>query len=261
MSFELFPDSTTLLVLGPLVLRYYALAYIGGLVIGWRWMRRLVERTPAVATPLQVDDYLTWATAGVVLGGRLGYVLFYQPEKYLADPVAIFQVWQGGMSFHGGMLGVAIATFAYCRKHGIPLWGFADRVAVVAPVGLFLGRIANFMNGELGGREAPPDLPWAVRFTHGGDVLRHPSQLYQAGLEGLVLLAVMVLLARSEAVRARTGMLTGVFLCGYAVARIIGEFFREPDAYLGYLYAGATMGQLLSLPMLLLGLVLVARAR
>ena len=109
MSFELFPDSTTLLVLGPLVLRYYALAYIGGLVIGWRWMRRLVERTPAVATPLQADDYLTWATAGVVLGGRLGYVLFYQPEKYLADPVAIFQVWQGGMSFHGGMLGVAIA--------------------------------------------------------------------------------------------------------------------------------------------------------
>lgn len=261
MSFELFPDNTTLLVLGPLVLRYYALAYIGGLVIGWRWMRRLVERTPAVATPVQVDDYLTWATAGVVLGGRLGYVLFYQPAKYLADPVAIFQVWQGGMSFHGGMLGVAIATLIYCRRHAIPLWGFADRVAVVAPVGLFLGRVANFMNGELWGREAPPDLPWAMRFAQGGDVLRHPSQLYQAGLEGLALLAVMVLLARSDAVRARTGMLTGVFLCGYAVARIIGEFFREPDAYLGYLYAGATMGQLLSLPMLLLGLVLVARAR
>ncbi len=261
MSFELFPDSTTLLVFGPLVLRYYALAYIGGLVIGWRWLRRLVERTPAVATPVQADDFLTWATAGVVLGGRLGYVLFYQPDKYLADPVAIFAVWQGGMSFHGGMLGVAIATFEFCRRRQIPLWGFADRVAVVAPVGLCLGRIANFMNGELWGRAAPPDLPWAMRFPHGGDVLRHPSQLYQAGLEGLVLLAVMVVLSRSEAVRARTGMLTGAFLCGYAVARIIGEFFREPDAYLGYLYAGATMGQLLSLPMLLLGLVLIARAK
>jgi len=261
MSFELFPDSTTLLVFGPLVLRYYALAYIGGLVIGWRWLRRLVERTPAVATPVQADDFLTWATAGVVLGGRLGYVLFYQPEKYLADPVAIFAVWQGGMSFHGGMLGVAIATFEFCRRRQIPLWGFADRVAVVAPVGLFLGRIANFMNGELWGRAAPPDLPWAMRFPHGGDVLRHPSQLYQAGLEGLVLLAVMVVLSRQEAVRARAGLLTGAFLCGYAVARIIGEVFREPDAYLGYLYAGATMGQLLSLPMLLLGLVLIARAR
>ena len=261
MSFELFPDSTTLLVFGPLVLRYYALAYIGGLVIGWRWLRRLVERTPAVATPVQADDFLTWATAGVVLGGRLGYVLFYQPEKYLTDPVAIFAVWQGGMSFHGGMLGVAIATFEFCRRRQIPLWGFADRVAVVAPVGLFLGRIANFMNGELWGRAAPPDLPWAMRFPHGGDVLRHPSQLYQAGLEGLVLLAVMAALSRQEAVRARAGMLTGAFLCGYAVARIIGEFFREPDAYLGYLYAGATMGQLLSLPMLLLGLVLIARAR
>jgi phosphatidylglycerol:prolipoprotein diacylglycerol transferase len=261
MSFELFPDNTTLLVFGPLVLRYYALAYIGGLVIGWRWLRRLVERTPAVATPVQADDFLTWATAGVVLGGRLGYVLFYQPDKYLADPVAIFAVWQGGMSFHGGMLGVAIATFEFCRRRQIPLWGFADRVAVVAPVGLFLGRIANFMNGELWGRAAPPDLPWAMRFPHGGDVLRHPSQLYQAGLEGLVLLAVMVVLSRQEAVRARAGLLTGAFLCGYAVARIIGEFFREPDAYLGYLYAGATMGQLLSLPMLLLGLVLIARAR
>ena len=261
MSFELFPDSTSSVVLGPLVLRYYALAYIGGLVIGWRWLRRLVERSPAVATPVQADDFLTWATAGVVLGGRLGYVLFYQPEKYLSDPVAIFQVWQGGMSFHGGMLGVAIATFVFCRRNAIPLWGFADRVAVVAPVGLFLGRIANFMNGELWGRAAPPDLPWAMRFAHGGDVLRHPSQLYQAGLEGLVLLAVMVVLSRSEAVRARMGLLTGAFLCGYAVARIIGEFFREPDAYLGYLYAGATMGQLLSLPMLLLGLVLIARAK
>jgi len=256
-----FPDSTTFLAIGPLVLRWYALAYIGGLVIGWRWVRALVQRPPPVATPLQVDEFLTWATAGVVLGGRLGYVLFYQPSRYFAEPLEIFAVWHGGMSFHGGMLGTAIAIVLFCRRQKIPLLGFADRIAVVAPVGLGLGRIANFMNGELWGREAPPGLPWAMRFAGGGDVLRHPSQLYQALLEGLVLLVVMATLSRSDAIRARAGLLTGVFLTGYSIARIIGEFFRQPDAFLGFLYAGATMGQLLSLPMLAAGLVLVARAR
>ena len=258
---EFFPDSTTFLALGPLVLRWYALAYIGGLVIGWRWARRLAQQAPVVATPVQVDEFLTWATAGVVLGGRLGYVMFYQPGRYLAEPLEIFAVWHGGMSFHGGMLGVALATVIFCRRQGIPLFGFADRIAVVAPVGLGLGRVANFMNGELWGREAPAGLPWGVRFAGGGDVLRHPSQLYQALLEGLVLLVVMVALNRSDAIRARAGLLAGVFLVGYAIARIIGEFFRQPDAYLGFLYAGATMGQLLSLPMLAAGLVLIARAK
>jgi phosphatidylglycerol:prolipoprotein diacylglycerol transferase len=258
---ELFPDNTTFLVLGPLVLRWYALAYIGGLVIGWRWMRVLAQKPPAVATPVQVDEFLTWATAGVVLGGRLGYVLFYQPTRYLAEPLEIFAVWHGGMSFHGGMLGTALATLWYCRRNGVPVWGFADRLAVVAPVGLLLGRLANFANGELWGREAPAGLPWAMRFAGGGDVLRHPSQLYQAFLEGVVLLAVMVALSRSDALRARAGLLTGAFLVGYAIARIIGEFFRQPDPFLGFLYAGATMGQLLSLPMLAAGLFLIARAR
>jgi len=256
-----FPDNTTFLALGPLVLRWYALAYIGGLVIGWRWARRLAQRAPAVATPLQVDEFLTWATIGVVLGGRLGYVLFYQPARYLAEPLEIFAVWHGGMSFHGGMLGVAIATVLFCRRQAIPLWGFADRVAVVVPVGLGLGRIANFMNGELWGREAPAWLPWAIRFDGAGTALRHPSQLYQALLEGLVLLVVMVVLSRREAIRARAGLLTGVFLTGYAIARIVGEFFRAPDPFLGFLFAGATMGQVLSLPMLAAGLVLIARAK
>ncbi len=261
MTFELFPDNTTFLVLGPLVLRWYALAYIGGLVIGWRWMRVLAQKPPAIATPVQVDEFLTWATAGVVLGGRLGYVLFYQPSRYLAVPVEVFAVWHGGMSFHGGMIGVALATLFYCRRHDISLWGFADRIAVVAPVGLLLGRLANFANGELWGREAPPGLPWAMRFHGAGDVLRHPSQLYQAFLEGAVLLAVMVALNRSDAIRARTGLTAGAFLVGYAIARTVGEFFRQPDAFLGFLYAGATMGQLLSLPMLAFGLVLIWRAR
>ena len=193
---EFFPDNTTFLVLGPLVLRWYALAYIGGLVIGWRWVRVLVQQPPVVATPLQADEFLTWATLGVVLGGRLGYVLFYQPVRYLSDPMEIFAVWHGGMSFHGGMLGVAVAVLVNCRRQQIPLWGFADRIAVVAPVGLGLGRLANFANAELWGREAPANLPWAMRFPGAGDVLRHPSQLYQAFLEGFLLLLVMLMLNR-----------------------------------------------------------------
>jgi phosphatidylglycerol:prolipoprotein diacylglycerol transferase len=256
-----FPDNTVFLEVGPLVLRWYALAYIGGLVIGWRWLRRLVERPPVVATKIQADEFLTWATVGVVVGGRIGYALFYQPAKFLADPLELFQLWHGGMSFHGGMLGVAVATILFCRRNAIPVLGFADRVAMVAPVGLGLGRLANFANGELWGREAPPGLPWAMRFPGGGDVLRHPSQLYQAFLEGAVLLAVMLLLNRSDALRARAGLLAGAFLTGYAIARIIGEFFRQPDPFLGFLFAGATMGQLLSLPMLAIGLFLIARAR
>lgn len=250
-----------LLEVGPIVIRWYALAYIFGLVIGWRVMRRLVQRTPTVATPVQVDDFLTWATLGVVIGGRLGYVLFYQFGNFLAHPMAIFAVWEGGMSFHGGMAGVAIATWWFCHRNKIPLLGFADRVAVVAPVGLFLGRLANFVNGELWGRVASADLPWAMVFPHAGPFPRHPSQLYQAALEGLVLLMVMAILVRKDEVRARTGLLTGVFLAGYAIARITGEFFREPDAFLGFLAFGSTMGQVLSLPMLAAGLFLIARAR
>jgi phosphatidylglycerol:prolipoprotein diacylglycerol transferase len=258
----LFPQFDPVLVrIGPLAIRWYALAYITGLLVGWRVMRRLVARAPAVANSAQVDDFLTWATLGVVVGGRLGYVLFYQPGRFLAAPWQIFEVWQGGMSFHGGFLGVAIATVLFTRSQGIPLLGFADRIAVVAPLGLGLGRIANFINGELWGRPAPDWLPWAMIFPTGGPVARHPSQLYQALLEGAVLLAVMALLARREAVRARFGLLTGVFLLGYGIARITGEFFRQPDAFLGFLYAGATMGQLLSLPMALAGIWLIACAR
>ena len=247
--------------LGPFGIRWYALAYIVSLVVGWRLMRRLVRQSPPVATELQVDDFLTWATLGVVLGGRLGYVLFYQPAYYLTNPARALEVWHGGMSFHGGMLGVAIALVWFCRKNAIPLLGFADRVAVVAPVGLLLGRIANFINGELWGRPAPDWLPWAMVFPNAGNIPRHPSQLYQAVMEGLLLVIVMFALSRREAIRARFGTLTGVFLIGYSLARIIGELFRQPDAFLGFLFAGATMGQLLSLPMLFAGIFLVQRAR
>lgn len=246
---------------GPFAIRWYALAYIVGLVLGWRLMRRLVRLPPDVASQLQTDDFLSWATLGVVLGGRLGYVLFYQPGFYLAHPLKALEVWQGGMSFHGGALGVAVAAIWFCRKNAIPLFGFADRMAVVTPIGLCLGRIANFINGELWGREAPADLPWAMIFPTGGPVPRHPSQLYQALLEGVLLFVVMFALSRREAIRARFGTLTGVFLVGYGIARIVGELFRQPDAFLGFLFAGATMGQLLSLPMLLAGLFLILRAK
>ena len=258
----LFPNFDPVLIeFGPLVIRWYALAYIVSLVIGWRFLRRLVLRTPVVATPLQVDDFLTWATLGVVLGGRCGYVLFYQPGMFVANPMSVFAVWEGGMSFHGGMLGVAIATAIFCRKNRIPLLGFADRIAVVAPVGLGLGRIANFINGELWGRAAPDWLPWAMAFPRGGDVLRHPSQLYQALLEGLLLFLIVYSSSRKEWLRERSGLATGIFLAGYAVARIIGESFREPDSFLGLLAFGTTMGQILSIPMFLAGMWLIARAK
>ena len=258
----LFPQFDPVLVqIGPLAIRWYALAYKCGLLLGWRLVRGLVLRSPVVATAEQVDDFLTWATLGVLIGGRLGYVLFYQPARFLAAPQEIIAIWQGGMSFHGGFLGVAVATVWFCRRNGIRLLGFADRIAVAAPIGLGLGRIANFINGELWGRETSSDLPWAMIFPNAGPMPRHPSQLYQAAMEGLVLFVLLFLLSRSDEVRARSGLLTGVFLCGYAVARIIGEFFRQPDAFLGFLYAGATMGQLLSVPMLLAGIWLILRAR
>lgn len=247
--------------LGPVSVRWYALAYIAGLVVAWRLVRRWVRDLPVVASEAQVDDFLTWATLGVVLGGRLGYVIFYQPLHFLAEPWQIVMVWQGGMAFHGGMLGVVIAAALYCRNQGIPMLGFGDRVAVAAPIGLGLGRVANFINGELWGREAPESLPWAMIFPNAGPVPRHPSQLYQALMEGLILFVVLFALSRREAIRARFGLLTGVFLLGYAIARSTGEFFRQPDAFLGFLFAGATMGQLLSLPMAIAGIVLILRAK
>src|SRR5208337_5258493 len=180
-------------------IRWYALAYIAGLVLGWRLMRRLVLRPPRVATPVQVDDFLTWATLGVVLGGRLGYVLFYRPGHFFAHPGQIFAVWQGGMSFHGGALGVTIAILLFCRHNHINILGFADRIAVVTPMGLGLGRIANFINGELWGRPAPEWLPWAMIFPTGGPTPRHPSEIYEVLLEGLLLFTVMFALSRREA--------------------------------------------------------------
>ncbi len=221
------------LQLGPFAIRWYALAYIAGLVLGWRLTRRLAQQRPRVATPEQVDDFLTWATLGVVLGGRLGYVLFYQPALYFSHPAQIFQVWHGGMSFHGGAIGVAVAIVWFCRQNQIRPLAFADRIAVCVPIGLGLGRIANFINGELWGRPAADWWPGAMIFPQAGPpfVPRYPSELYEAFLEGVVLFAVLLLLARGERFRAHSGFLTGAFLVGYGVCRIIAECFRQPDAF------------------------------
>lgn len=256
-----------LVEIGPFAIRWYALAYLFGLILGWRYARwlaahsggrgarvDLAKHPQGRAAPVDVDDFLIWATAGVILGGRLGYVLFYRPEFYLANPLEIAKVWQGGMSFHGGLLGVVIAGVLFCRSRRLKVRPFADIIFCAAPIGLFLGRLANFINAELVGR--PTDVPWAMVFP-GYAEPRHPSQLYQAALEGLVLFALLHILWRMEAVRSRAGILSGAFLIGYGVFRSFAELFRQPDANLGLLYAGATMGQLLSLPMIGVGLALV----
>jgi phosphatidylglycerol:prolipoprotein diacylglycerol transferase len=248
------------LQIGPIAIRWYALAYIAGIVIGWRVARRLVEAPPPAGNARQMDDFVTWATLAIIIGGRLGYVLFYRPAHYLQNPLEALMVWQGGMSFHGGALGVIVAALLFCRSEKLSPLAFGDRVAVVVPIGLFFGRIANFINGELWGR--PASVPWAMVFPHDPlQLARHPSQLYQAGLEGIALFLVMLALWAVPANRARPGLLTGALIAGYGVARMIGELFRQPDDNLGFLLAGATMGQLLSLPMVLVGAFLIWRAR
>ncbi len=255
-----FPMIDPVLVeLGPFAIRWYALAYIAGIVLGWMLARRLVALAPAIATRDQLDDAVTWITLGVILGGRLGYVLFYRPGYYLFHPWEIVAVWQGGMSFHGGMLGVVLALWLFGRRQGIDLLSLGDRVAPVVPIGLFFGRLANFVNGELWGRVS--DVPWAMVFPTGGPLPRHPSQLYQAGLEGIALFALLLSLVVRPGLRARRGFVTGAFFAGYGAARILGEFFRQPDAHLGFLLGGVTMGQLLSVPMVAVGVWLMARAR
>lgn len=244
--------------LGPLAVRWYALAYLVGLLLGWRLCMKLVANNTAPPQPKNYDDFLTWAVIGVVGGGRLGYVLVYNLPHYIEQPMDIFATWHGGMSFHGGMIGVILAAWLYTRKHTISFWRFSDPLAVVTPIGLCLGRLANFINGELYGRVT--DVPWGMVFPGGGPEPRHPSQLYQAGLEGVFLFILLITLTRTTAWRERSGLLSGTFLVGYGVARIIGECFREPDIQIGYLWGGATMGQILSIPMTLFGLWLVRRA-
>ena len=243
---------------GPFAIRWYALAYIAGLVIGWRYCLALAGRPPHLVRRQDIDDFLVWATLGVVLGGRIGYVLFYNPGYYFAHPLQALYVWRGGMSFHGGAIGVTLAIFLFTRARRIRIFAFSDIITQAIPIGLFFGRIANFINGELYGR--PTDVPWAMIFPNGGPVPRHPSQLYEAFCEG-ILLFLLLFVAERRGARRSPGIETGLFLAGYAVARMSGELFRQPDPQLGYLIFGTTMGQLLSMPVLIAGIAIIIWAR
>ncbi|QBR72756.1 prolipoprotein diacylglyceryl transferase [Beijerinckiaceae bacterium] len=248
-----------LLTVGPLPIRWYALAYIVGLVLGWAYARTLVRQKSlwggvSPIDPVQIDDLLVYAALGVIVGGRLGYVLFYNANFYLAHPDEILSVWKGGMSFHGGVVGTALAIYILGKRKKISVLSLADVCTAAVPIGIFLGRIANFIKPELWGR--PTDVAWAMVFPGAGPLPRHPSQLYEAGLEGLVLFLVLYIAVQLGALR-RPGLVTGIFAVGYGVARIACEFFREPDPQLGFLFGGATMGMLLSLPMIALGLLFI----
>ena len=241
---------------GPLAVRWYGLMYLLGFVAGWWLGVRRIKQGVAPVTRQQLDDLLFLVVLGVILGGRLGYVLFYKPGHYLSHPIEIFYIWQGGMSFHGGLLGVMLAMTFAARKHGIPWLRLMDYVAPLIPPGIAAGRMGNFINGELPGRVT--DVPWGMVFPGAGDEPRHPSQLYQFGLEGLVLLAFLWWFSS----RPRpTGQVSAMFLLGYGSLRFLTEFFREPDAFIGFLALGFTMGQWLCLAMIAGGAALFAWSR
>jgi phosphatidylglycerol:prolipoprotein diacylglycerol transferase len=262
-----FPNiDPVLLEIGPLAIHWYGLGYVVGILGGWWYGKRLLRNTglwrnnTPPLKPEDLDDFLAWAALGIVLGGRFGYILFYDFPTYMADPLQIFAVWRGGMSFHGGLLGVVIAMVLFTRRRGIPLFGLIDAIAPVAPIGIFLVRVANFINSELWG--SPSNVPWAVVFPNGGPEPRHPSQLYEAALEGLVLFLVLRLLTHTFLKLKSPGFVGGAFIAGYGISRIIVEFFRVPDAQIGYLLGGwLTMGMVLSLPMVLIGIWAMLRAR
>jgi len=260
-----FPDFDPVLIsFGPFAIRWYALAYIAGILLGWFYARSLTANErywgdPAPITVADYDDFVLWVTLGIILGGRIGYVLFYNLDFFIAHPIEIVKVWTGGMSFHGGFLGCMLAVVLFAWKRGVPVLSLGDVTCAAGPIGLFLGRLANFVNGELWGR--PTDVPWAIVFPgrDAGPFPRHPSQIYEALLEGVVLFVILHLLIRAGALR-RPGLIVGAFAIGYAIARSFCELFREPDAQLGFLWGGMTMGMLLSVPLLLAGIGFIAIA-
>ena len=267
LSLMAFPDiDPVIFAIGPVQVRWYGLAYVIGIMLGWRYARKLVENQklwPASGprmTALDIDDFLLWATVGIVAGGRIGYILFYDFDAVSANPLRALEIWNGGMSFHGGLLGTLIAMILFARSRNIPVFNLFDVVCAVVPVGLFFGRLANFINSELWGKLT--DVPWAFVFPTGGPFPRHPTQLYEAALEGVLLLLVLAFLIYRRQALKRRGLVAGVFVAGYALSRIFVEFFREPDAHIGYLAGGwLTMGMVLSLPMLAIGLWALSTAK
>lgn len=248
-----FPDiSPIAFSLGPIDVRWYSLAYLAGFILGWRYALYMVGLAPNNRpTKDDIDNFLPFAVLGVILGGRLGYVLFYQPALYAANPLDALRVWEGGMAFHGGALGVIIALFLFSWHQKIQLLRLSDIICATVPIGLFFGRLANFVNGELFGR--PSDVPWAMVFPRGGDMPRHPSQIYEALLEGALLFVILLFLIHNKWAQARPGVVTGAFLALYGAFRFGVENYRQPDAHLGFLSLGLSMGQWLCVPMIIVG--------
>jgi len=241
-------------------IRWYALAYLTGIFGGWFYAAQLVGNDKSSRPNREdIENILPFIILGIILGGRIGYILFYNFSEYMSHPISMLYIWQGGMSFHGGIIGVITAIVAYTWKEKISLLALSDILATVAPIGLFFGRIANFINGELFGRVT--DVPWAFKFPYGGGFARHPSQLYESALEGLVLFSILFFLARNESIRKTKGFLSGVFITGYGISRFIVEFYREPDIQIGFIFKYFSLGQLLSLPMIFAGLYLIYYAK
>ena len=243
--------------LGFLEVRWYSLAYLGGILLGWWLVKRVTAKAHDPIGHPPVDALINAGIVGIIIGGRLVYILFYNLPYYLADPIRVLYVWEGGLSFHGGFLGMVVATILVARRYRVAILGLGDLVSMVAPIGLFFGRLANFINDELYGRAT--DVPWAVAFPSGGFIPRHPSQIYEALLEGVLLFIILTTACRYGA-RLRLGLMTGIFMVGYSMARFFVEFFREPDTQLGLFFGAFSLGQFLSLPMLFIGLILMAYA-
>ena len=250
-----FPNiSPVIFSIGPLTVYWYSLAYVFGVLFGWYYANRLILLHPLGINKQHIDDFISWAIIAIIAGSRIG-LLFYDPEKYISNPVEILKTYEGGMSFHGGVLGVIITACIYCRKHIIRFLSFTDIWAVVTPVGLCLGRLGNFINGELYGR--PTDVPWAMVFPYSDGLPRHPSQLYEALLEGVVLFLIMLYFVYRRKSLQNIGRLSGIFLVSYSIFRVFVEFFREPDIKTGLIMKYFTVGQILCIPMILFGLYLL----
>lgn len=254
MAFEFPLIDPVALAIGPLQIRWYALAYLAGFLLGWRYCLRLAGLDTATRPHREdIDDILTWIILGVILGGRLGYVLFYNLDYYTTMPLEALKIWRGGMSFHGGVLGVLISMMAYAHIKTFSFLRLADVICAAAPIGLFFGRISNFINAELYGR-ITTDTPWGIIFPNGGPFPRHPSQLYEAILEGAVLFMILAMLIHNEKIRNKPGFVAATFLIGYGLFRGLIEFFREPDTHIGLYFDLFSQGQLLCLPMIIVGL-------
>lgn len=252
-----FPNIDPVLIsFGPVAIRWYSIAYLLGIFIGWFLITKKIENKKTSLTKEILEDYTFWLVVGIVLGGRFAYVLFYAFDYFYQNPLSVFKVWEGGMSFHGGLIGVILVSFIFSQKYKIRFLELTDLLALVAPIGLFFGRIANFINDELWGRVAY-DVPWAVKFPKGGYLPRHPSQIYEALLEGLLLFVILQLVAKNEKFYKRRGIISGLFVIFYALFRMFIEQYRQPDQQLGFIFGQITMGQILSFPMILVGAIVI----